>query len=73
MLLKRQYKVRLIARPSLPPSARKPNTIADTATAMAMKPTSTPTKWPAAKLTPVPLTIYKMPVINIQEIPSPQG
>ena len=34
-----------------------------------MKPTATSTKWPTAKLTPMPLTVYNVPSTKIQEVP----
>ena len=35
-----------------------------------MNPTVTSTKWPSAKLTPVPLKVYNVPSAKIQEVPN---
>ena len=79
MPIRKQLKVRLIEKYlSL---SSEPEAVATTATAMQtlmMKPTATSTKWPTAKLTPVPLTVYNLPSTKIQEVPSssiqkPQG
>ena len=77
--IRKQFKVRLIEKPLSP--ITKPKAIATTATStktLMTKPTATSTKWPTAKLTPIPLTIYKVPSTKIQEVPSssmqkPQG
>ena len=79
MPIGKQFKVRLIKKPLSP--TMKPETVATTANAMQTsmtKPTATSTRWPTAKHTPIPLTIYNMPSAKIQEVPSsstqkPQG
>ena len=77
--IRKQFKVRLIEKPLS--HTTKPEDIVTTATAtqtLMMKPRATSTKWPTVKLTPIPLTIYNVPSVKIQEVPSysmqkPQG
>ena len=66
MPIRKQFKVRLIEKLLSP--TMKPETIATTATAMQtsmMKPTTTSTRWPTGKLTPIPLTIHNVPSAKI--------
>ena len=70
MPTRKQLKVRLIEK-SLSHNT-KPWATATTATATQawmMKPTAASTKWPNAKLTPIPLTVYNVPTAKIQEVP----
>ena len=71
MLIRKQFQVRLIEKPLS--HTTKLEVIATTATAtetLMMKPTTTSTKWPTAKLTPIPFTVYNVPSAKIQEVPS---
>ena len=71
MPIRKQFKVRLIEK--LLSHTTKPEAIATTATATqtsVMKPTATSTKWPTAKLTPIPLTVYNVLSAKIQQLPS---
>ena len=71
MTMKRQFKVSLIEKPL--PTNTEPEAVATTATApqtSKVKPTTTHTKWPTAKLIPIPLKVYNLSSDKIQEVPS---
>ena len=70
MPIRKQFKVRLFEKTLS--NTTKPEAIATTPTAtqtLMTKPTATYTKWPTAKLTHIPLTIYNLPSAKIKEVP----
>ena len=71
MPIRNQFKVRLIEKPLSHTTKQEATATTTTATQILMtKPTATSTKWPTAKLTPIPLTVYNVPSAKIQEVPS---